>query len=183
MRRSSAILLLTLGSAVVLADDFDYTFVDAGYVRTDIDADDGDGFALSGSYGVTENWHVFVGYQTAGFDFDIDLDGWNAGIGFNTPISDAIDVVADVSYVYAEVDTPFGSADEDGLGIGVGLRAHASDSVELNAGINYVDVGSDSETSLDAGALFNVNERFAVRLAASWDDDVNTYFLGGRLYF
>ena len=34
---------------------------------------DGDGFGLSGSFEVAENWHIIAGYNDLGLDFGVDL--------------------------------------------------------------------------------------------------------------
>lgn len=185
MRRSviaAAVLAVTAGP--VAAEEFSYSFVSAGYSTVDVDGADGDGLGVTGSYAIADNWHIVAGYQGLGYDFDVDFSTLSAGIGYNTPVTDAIDIVAQVSYLYASVDTPLGDDNESGYGLGVGVRAHASEAVELNGSINYADIGDGSgETSLGAGFLFNFTETFAAGVAGSWGDDVSGYSAVARFYF
>ena len=187
MNRFVSFLLLMALSTASAAEGLNYTFIEAGYGRVDIDSPDvdGDGFGLGGSYAISDEFHLFANYSMADFDFNVDLTEFDVGIGFNTPISDGIDVVAKLAYVYAEIDASgFGSADDNGYGLGIGLRALVSPQVELHGGVTYVDLGdSGDDTTLDAGFRFNFNERFSLGLAGAWGDDVSSYTLAGRMYF
>ncbi|MDH4049689.1 MAG: porin family protein [Gammaproteobacteria bacterium] len=187
MNRFVSFMLLMFLSTAGAAEGLNYNFVEVGYAKVDIDSPDvdGDGFGIGGSFAISDEFHLFGNYQMADFDFNVDLTQFDVGIGFNTPIADAIDVVASLAYVYTEVEASgFGSVDDNGFGLGVGLRALVSPQVELHGGVTYVDLSdSGSDTALDAGFRFNFNERFALGLAASWGDDVSIYSLAGRIYF
>lgn len=187
MLRSFCIVLLTVLSSTAFAEGFDYTFVQATYGRVDfndIDAD-GDGFGIAGSVAVHENFHLFAGYQFVGLDFDVDASEFDLGIGFNTPISPNMDIVAQAAFVRAEIDVPLiGSDSENGWGVGLGLRTAPVEQLELNVGVNHVDFGDGGDdTILGAGALYNFNDSFALGLSASWGDDTSAYQIGGRFYF
>ena len=173
------------------ADGFNYNFFNAGYGVTDLDGADGDSLSVDGSFAIADNWHLVAGYGLSTFDeggVDLDTTTIQAGVGYNTPISENIDVIANVSYVYADfdIDTPIGngSADDNGFGLGVGLRAQVSELVELNGGVSYIDlndVGDDTVFSL--GALFNVTETIALGIGGSFSDDADGYSAGVRFYF
>lgn len=184
----SAFVLLTLACSVsAAAKDFDYSYIQLGYGNVEYDDVnvDGDGFGLSGSYSINEDFHVFGGYEAAGLDFGVDATSLAAGIGWHTSLSPAVDLVASVSYQYVELDAPgFGSVDDNGLGLGVGLRFAASDLLELNAGINYVDFSdSGGDTGFGVGGLYSFTDAFALGLGANWSDDASSYTLAGRFYF
>ena len=184
MSRIFVLLLLTFGSGGVMAEGFNYSFVGAGYSSAKVTGETGDGFGIGGSAALSENWHLFAGYETLGFDLDVDVSSLSIGVGFNTPISETIDVVAQVSYLSVEADTPLGTADESGYGIGVGLRAWVSDRVELNGSISYADLGDGADdTAFGAGVQFYVTEQFSIGLGLGFADDVDTYTLGGRFFF
>ena len=181
---------LSAGAAAQGADGasgLKYTFVEVGYGQLSFDDPDvdGDGFGIGGSYALTDQFHLFANYRTASLDFDIDTTDMNVGFGFNSPISDTIDVVATLSYVYVEFDqATFGSADDNGLGGGIGLRALMTPQIELFGGVEYVDLSdSGSDTALGAGIRYNFNEKFAAGLAGDWSDDASSYTLTGRMYF
>jgi len=160
---------------------FSYSYLEASYSRADYDGfgGDADGFGIGASVAISDQFHLFGGYTGTELDNSVDADGWNAGVGFNTPISPNMDAVIRASYVSIEV----GSFEDDGFAIGAGVRVAASEAIELDLGLSYVDTDSGNDTSVDAGFLFNFNDAFAVGVGGSWDDDVSVWSLNGRLYF
>ena len=187
MKRFVSLLLLLGLGGVASADGFNYTYGEIGYGIVEIDDVDvdGDGFGIAGSFAIADEFHIFGGYSTASLDFDIDYNQFEVGFGYNKPISDAVDVVATLSYVNVEVDVPgFGSEDDNGFGIGVGLRGMVAPQVELHGGLEYIDLSdSGSDTGFGAGVRYNFNDQFTMGLSGSWTDDVSQYLLTGRLYF
>ena len=187
MLRSVLVVLLLAFAASASAKDFDYNFFQLSYGNVEYDDVnvDGDGFGLSGSYAINEDFHIFGGYQAAGLDFGIDATSLGAGLGWHTTLSPVVDLVASVSYQYVELDASgFGSVDDNGLGLGVGLRFAASELLELNAGISYVDFSdSDGDTGFGVGGLYSFTDAFALGLSADWSDDASSYTLSGRFYF
>lgn len=180
------IVFLAVSAAAVAQDDFSYSYVTGSYSRADYDDFnlDGDGLGVGVSVAINESFHVFGSYTGVDLDANVDASGWQAGVGFNTPISDQMDVVVTLAYVTAEVDLPgFGTVDDDGLGLGVGLRAMVSDKIELDGDISYVDTDSGSDASLGAGFLFYATNTIAVGVSGRWDDDVSVWSLNGRIYF
>src|SRR5687767_4853597 len=72
-------------------DPFDYTYVELGYAETEFDVAgggdlDGDGFTLTGSLQLSDDWHAFAAYGNADLDFGIDLDTWQIGAGYRYPL-------------------------------------------------------------------------------------------------
>jgi len=168
------------------AEGFRYSFVSASYSTADYDNlnADGDGLGVGVSLEISESFHVFGAYSGTDLDSGVDADGWNAGVGFHTPISEAMDVVVNLSYVSTEVTHPvFGKIENDGFAVGGGVRAAASEWIELNAGLTYADLDRGNDTSLEAGFLFSATDNFAIGVSGSWDDDVSVYSLNARLYF
>jgi hypothetical protein len=188
MWRSFAVLGLFSLSGAALAEDFDYSFIEASYGQVEFDDFDvdGDAFGLGGSYALSDRFHLFGSYDMADFDAGVDFNGLQAGIGFNSPVSDTVDLVASVAYVNSEVEAPgFGSVDDNGYGLGLGLRAMLTPMLEVDGGIDYVDYGGDSDgdTAFGAGFLYHFTESVAVGLSGGWGDDTNTYALNGRFSF
>ena len=184
------LLFLTMGLTTGLAGaaraEFNYDWIGVTYNNVDFDDldVDGDGFGFDVTLGIAENYHLFGGAETADLDFNVDLTSWRAGIGFNTPLSEAVDVIAQLSYENLEIDTSIGDADDNGFGLGVGVRVEATNLVELNGAIRYVDFSdSGDDAAFDAAVLFNLTESFTIGLNGTFDDDVNTYRLAGRYYF
>ena len=208
MRTLSTCFLIALAAVVLsrpagAADGPRYTYVDAGWVHTEVDVDgfsgddpDGDGFELDGSFAVTDMFHLFAGYSDSeldvdafGFGVDVDYSTLTVGGGVNYPLNETIDLVGQLAYVDAEVevDAPgFGSASEDesGYGLGAGLRAMITEVFELNGGISYVDLGDDADdTAFSVGAVYSFTPMVAGQAGISFGDDVTAYGLGVRLYF
>ena len=177
-----AVSILLLSSlAIAQQDGFSYSYLQASYHRADYDGfgGDADGFGIGASVAIAEQFHLFGGYTGTELDNGIDADGWQAGVGFNTPISPNMDAVVRASYVSVDV----GPFDDDGFALGAGVRVAASEAIELELGLSYVDTDTGNDTSVEAGFLFNIDESFAVGVGGSWDDDVSVWSLNGRLYF
>jgi hypothetical protein len=187
MLRSSLVLLLLVFSASASAQGFDYNYLQLNYGNVDLDDTslDGDGIGMSGSYAINPDWHVFGDYQTAGLDFGVDVSRFGAGIGYNTEMSDIVDLFARFSYQYFELDEPGLPGDDDtGYGFGIGMRYAANEDLELNAGIDFVDYGDGGDdTAVSIGGLYSFNDAFALGLGGSWSDDISSYTLSGRFYF
>ncbi|HET6628668.1 MAG TPA: outer membrane beta-barrel protein [Woeseiaceae bacterium] len=186
MWRSLMFLAAFSISGAAYAEGFDYSFIEGSYGQVqfdDLDVD-GDGLSIGGSYAVSDNFHVFGGYETGDFDFGVDLNTMQAGVGYNMPVSDAVDVVASLAYVNMEVEAAgLGSVDDNGYEMGVGLRAMASPQFELSGEISYLDLGDGSDTGFGAGFLYHFSESFAAGLSGDWNEDFSTYALNGRFSF
>jgi len=93
------VLIILVLTATTLAEGFDYDFVSGAYGQIDFDDFnvEGDVYGLGLSIGIADNIHMFADYQASDFDFGPDVSEWSAGIGINTPISDDMDVVAQLS--------------------------------------------------------------------------------------
>ena len=185
MSRSSLAILLMVFAVSASAEDFDYSFAQANYSQIDIDgAGDGDLLGLDLSFAISDSFHLVGGFGTGDVDTplgDIDVTAWHAGLGFNTELSQTIDLVARLSYVYDELELAGVSVDDSGIGLGLGLRFAVSDRVQANAGIDYDDVSEETGISLDF--QFSLTDSFAVGLGGSWSDDTTGYGVGGRWYF
>lgn len=186
LRSTLAILVLAFATSAS-AKDFDYDYFQLSYGNVEFDDVnvDGDGFGLSGSYSLNEDFHVFAGYEAAGLDFGIDATTLGAGLGWHTTLSPVVDLVASISYQYVELDAPgFGSVDDNGLGLGVGLRYAATDVLELDAGISHVDLSDGGgDTGFGVGGLYSFTDAFELGLSASWSDETTSFTLAGRFYF
>ena len=185
MLRSILVVLLGVISASVNAQGYSYNYVQGSYGRVDLDGPgldaDGDGFGLSASFAIDDNFHLFGEYQTADFNFGVDFDLLELGAGYHTSISPNLDVYANLGYL--ELDTNVGG-DDDGFLIGMGLRGAVSEAVELFGGLVYGDFDtSEGDTRATAGFMLALNSTFGVGLKASFWDDVNIFQINARMYF
>ncbi len=192
MLRSSLFVLILALSASASAEKFDYNYLYLGYGNTDFDIvnADGDGFTVGGSFAISDSIHAFAGYDTADLESVVDLNRLKVGIGYNTGLSDTVDMYARLSYETIDFDLPVillppgTDTDDSGYGLSVGVRFAASDDLELNAGlrrVDYSDLGDD--TGIEAGGVYSFNETWSLGLQGEFSDDVSTYALSGRFYF
>ncbi|MGA1370492.1 MAG: outer membrane beta-barrel protein [Pseudomonadales bacterium] len=183
-------LLVILGCPIAWADDGPgYTYIDLGYIRTDIDDLDEnlDSLGLAASVAMTENFYLFADYEDGSAEIgniDIDANTFDAGLGVNLALTDTVDLFGEASYVRAELEAgEFGDVDESGYGLSAGLRAMVLPQLELNAGLSYVDIDGLDDTSIDVGAVWRFTDVIALILGASFADDANSYGAGVRFYF
>lgn len=186
MRRSIWLIGLVTMPLAVRADGFDYTFVEGGLLNTEIDAGlldvEGDGFGLGGSFVIADNIHILASYSDEDYDFGIDGNSLSIGAGFNTGLSQDLDLVAHLSYVSAEVNAGAVSLDEDGYSLGAGIRARTGNSIELEAGLDYVDL-DESDTVLRVGGRYYFNDSFAVGASFADTDGGLSWMIGLRAEF
>ena len=182
MKHAKSLLTLLVLPLASYADDFDYTFVDAGFVNTEVDVGpfnvDGDGIGIQGSFAIQDNLQIVASYTDIDYDFGVDGSVLTVGLGFNTGLNDNLDFVADISYVDAEVSSGLASADETGYEIGAGIRARTGQKVELEAGLSYIDLDS-SDTVLKVGGRYYFSDAFALSAGFSDNDDGLSWTIGG----
>jgi hypothetical protein len=180
-----AIASLALLPVAGQAADIGYSFVQAAYVSTDFDDFDetADGFVLSGSIEVAENFFIYADYADQSLDFDgrdVDATAFSVGGGYAYPVSESMDLVGSIGYVSAETH----GFDDDGYELAVGLRAMAMEQLELNGSIGYVDLSdSGDSTALSVGALWYFLPQFALGASVGFSDDADSYGIGVRWDF
>jgi len=166
--------------------DMSYSAFDISYLL-DVELDggaDGDGFEIGGSYELTDKFYVFGEWQDTSLDFGIDGEQLELGGGFHTPLSNTVDFVATLSYINAEFENNFGSADDDGLALGGGVRARLSDSFELNGAVRFVDFDeSGNDTGFTVGGRWYFADNMAITAQADFFDEVDVLGIGFRAEF
>ena len=171
------------------AAEFTYTNVEASFIDVEFDAGigtiDGDGYRFSGSYQMNANAFLHGKWEEMDFGFGLDGTEYAFGAGYRHGLSNTLDLVATASYVHAKVDVGgLGSYDDDGLGLGGGVRAQIAPSFQVEAMLRYVNLDdSGSDTGVDLLGRYYFNERYALTLSTSFDDDVDTLSLGFRAEF
>jgi outer membrane protein with beta-barrel domain len=168
--------------------EFSYSYVEIGYDEIDFDVPavggiDGDGLTVSGSYELTDEWHIFAAYGTNDLDFDIDLDTLAIGAGYVFPLNQDVDIYGRVLYIDQEVDVPgFGDVGDDGLGLQGRIRARMTPELELEGGVQYIDVG-DSDTSLQVAARYHFTEVFSAGIGLTFGGDADAIGVNARFQF
>lgn len=181
--------LLIIGALLPLTgiaqERLDYTFVEVSYLDAERDVGpfdaDGDGLALKGSLSLTDSIFAFAGYST--YDYGaLDADSYDIGAGMRWALQPELDLFADVSWVHAEIDTPFGGDDDDGLGLGVGLRSRVHQDIEVQGSIRHVAL-DDSNTYLSLAGRYYFTDDVAVGFGLDFDDDNTGWNIGLRAEF
>lgn len=187
MLRSVLFFVVFTLAATAAAEDLNYTFLQGSFERVEIDASgfEGDTLGLNGSYALSDNVHIFGGFGLTDFDLDVERTSLDIGIGYNTPISETVDLVGTLSYVSQEFDAPGQtSIDDNGYGLGLGLRAVLSESIEVNGGLEYIDLNDfGDDTAFVAGLRYHLNDMVSFGLGGQWADDTDTYLIDGRFGF
>ena len=183
----ASLLLATIATLSVAAHaaETSYSFVDAGYLTTDIDgiSDRADGFLLRGSLEVTDRVFVFAGYSSQSID-GLDVEDYGIGVGYAWPITEGADIYGKAGYVRAEADLAGFSLEDDGYSLGVGIRGRVLDRLELEGAVNYTDLSDlGDDTTLAAAARWYFIEQFAVGVEAVLGEDATSYGIGLRWNF
>jgi hypothetical protein len=186
-----ALLAATLAFAPLLvrAEGPSYSFVEAGYIVTDIDDFDEefDGFGIGGSFEFVENWFLYASYldQTAEIsNVDIDATGFDVGFGYAFPLTDTMDLYGKLGYTEVEIEVFDESVDDDGYALSLGLRARVIEQLELEGAVNYVDLSdSGDDTSLGLAARWYFMPQFALGIEGAFGDDANSYGVSARWEF
>ena len=203
LNRSNRLLVPGLALAVSLAmgpattahaEGIDYTYVELGYVTTDLDGigTDLDGFVLRGSFEVTDNWFLYARYLDQGVSVggvDFDAKQYGLGGGYAWSFADNMDLYGRIGYTEVELDASGGgfggvSVDDDGYELGVGIRARPTELLELEGAVNYVDLSdAGDDTSFGVAARWFITDVFALGVEGEFADDAETYGVALRLQF
>jgi len=162
-----------------------YSYVEGGYVRTNIDGigKDADGFLVRGSVELTDEFFLFAGYIDQGV-YGVDIKQYGVGVGYAWSMTDTTDLYGKAGYVKAEADYAGFGLDDDGYSLGIGIRSFVTRNLELEAAVNYVDLSdSGDDTTFGAGARWYFTEHFALGVEAEVGDDATSYGIGLRWSF
>ena len=177
-------LLLAAAPLAAQAEDMSYSYVDLGWLSTDIDnGPTADGFGLRGSIGFAENFFAFAEYsnqQVSG----VDVDQYAVGLGGRFGISENVDLVGRAGYIKADASSGGFSIDDDGYLVSAGIRGRVADGFELEGHVIHRDFGGGSDdTSVAVGGRYFFTENFAVGAEYEMADDANTILAGVRFAF
>jgi len=165
-----------------------YTYVELGYDKHDFDVErapdsiDGTGFTLSGSFRVSDNWHVYGSYGNADVDFGIDIDTWVLGLGYNYSLNPKLDLYGRVLYIDQSADSGSFSSHDNGLGVQLRIRGRVNEKVELEGGIQYVDVAS-SDTSLQGSVRYYFSRSLSAGVGITFGGDADGLGVNVRYSF
>lgn len=183
MKRSllAVTLLAALPFAASAAEGVSYNYVQGGYIATNGDNNaDADGFGIGASVAVHPNFYIFGSYNQQEVDnTNIDIDQWNAGVGYNYGINDKVDLITGVSYEKLDDGR---NLNLDGYTAEVGVRAALGTMVE-----GYVKAGYSDFERLDGdfygrlGAQVKFNQNWGISGDVKFADGDTQWFVGPRL--
>lgn len=171
--------------AVPLEDDkpsFSYTFVEANYLWTDLDAIDEslDGWEVRASLELFLNFFVQGSYAQVKDQEDLHL--YRVGLGWHFDLGNTLDVYGIVSAAGVELEDSVNNFDEDGLAAEAGARFLLTDKLELNGRGLWEDI-EDSEVGAGLGARWYLTHALSIGVNADSIDSTETYAAGIRFQF
>lgn len=176
----AALPAIGLAANASAADGLSYNYVQGGYVATNTDAADADGWGGEASVAVSENFHVFGGYNSQELDnTSFDVENWRAGLGYNHPVSSNTDLVTRVAYENYQVDVA--GFDEDAWSAEVGVRSALATNLE-----GYAMAGYEDGDNFDDGAYGRLGGQY--KFTPNWgitgdvklSDGDQQWFVGPR---
>jgi Ax21 family sulfation-dependent quorum factor len=189
MKRSPFTLALALAAALPFAasaaEGVSYNYVQGGYVATNGDGADADGFGIDGSVAVHPNFHLFGGYANQEIDdTNIDFDQWRVGVGYNLEVSPRADLLARVAYEKFDAGRDFfgNRIEADGYSVEVGVRSALTTNLEGYALAGYEDYGSNADDFYGRlGAQYKFNPNWGISGDVKIADGDTQWFVGPRL--
>ena len=157
-----------------------YNYVQGGYVGSNTDAGDTDGWGLGGSVAVHPNVHIFGNYAKHDIDgVSANFDQWRVGVGYNKSISPKADFVANIAYDKYDAG---GNLDFDGYSAEAGVRGALMPKLEGYALLGYEDGGDfDGDAYGRLGATVKFNQTWGVNADVKLVDGDTQYFIGPRI--
>ena len=172
-------LFASLPFAASAADGINYNYVQGGYVRTDTDGGDADGWGLKGSAALTPNFHVFADYGSQDIkNSSASFDQWRVGVGYNRQISQHADLLTRVAYEKFDAGN---GLETDGYSVEAGVRGAMTPMLEGYALAGYED-GDDYEGDFYGrlGAQVKFNQNWGVAADVKFVEGDRQWFVGPR---
>jgi hypothetical protein len=167
-------VLLSSASAVVDAEEIDYSWIEADYVHVSPDdADSVDGARVRSSGAVGEHFNVIAGWSHTD-----DSRAWYAGFGYHAPVSEGVDLYAELAF---EKDTAF---DEHAYIGRIGVHAELAPAFEASAAVAYSkSQHGESGSEFAVEALYKLNPTWGLVAEASIGEDEKSCVVGVRMSF
>jgi len=185
--QTAVALLIVSAATPALAGDFDYNYLEAGWLHTGLTSDHetGDGFDVAGSAALGANYHAFAQVGDQDFGHGFRLYTYEVGAGFNRSLASGLDLVGNASYVRGQNDV-HGAPNftDEGWSLAMQLRGQLAEQVELDGGIKYTDLHqAGSATTFNIDGLFFLAKNLTAIAGLSFNDQGNVLRLGVRYSF
>lgn len=209
------VLLAVLPAAFMLSDnaaaDFQYTYLQASYVRVDVEFGipavndtSSTGPAIEGSYEINDNIVVGASYAsssadtTANFEvggrgtLELDTTGYRIFGLYHMPLNEQADYLVGGYYNKYEIEAtgPNGpvaelNSDGDGKSIFAGIRYQLNEAIELQGLVDYDLDAEDGEDEISFGitGLYAIAPTLSVGATYQPDDSGDSLAINLRKYF
>lgn len=165
----AAVAALALPVAAIAADsnddmfaadkNFSYTYGQFGYTDRDFDGASADGFEIEGSFELTDMLFVVGGYSDLSGDGDSST--LNLGVGAAIGLNENLDGYAQFNFLQNDL----GPIDDTGYGLEFGVRSMIAEQVELFGDLKYVDIYEDTDTILELGGRYWMDDNLGFSLS------------------
>ena len=147
----AALLVVAAVASPALAREFEYNYLEAGWVQSKINSSDNstaNGAGISGSAALGDYAHIFGDYAYQEFGHALHIHTYEAGGGFNRTVGDGLDLLGEASYVHGAADDEASGSTvgKNGWSVSVLLRYRLIEPLEVDGGVKYVDL-SQAEAS------------------------------------
>ncbi|MCY3001231.1 MAG: hypothetical protein NTV21_05450 [Planctomycetota bacterium] len=181
-----------------------YTYLEVGYLSTDVDRFDESTDAVYGrlSIDLVDLVYVFADYAAESIDDvsqggssgDVDSDQYGLGVGVHMNVAPDLDVLGEAAWLYSDLSSrQISNLDDTNNGWTAfgGVRwlvlPWPTGGLELNGGVRWTDLptllSDDKVISWEAGARAHFIEFLSVGLRLQLQEDDRTYAINARLSF
>lgn len=166
-----------------VCEEISYNYIQGSYMSISVNPDEedfnGDGFGLSGSFGISNNLALTVGYSEINFDriFGVDFDRTELALGFiaHMKASSEADLFVGLEGFsrVAKASNGFTTFKQDDFGnkISAGIRNKILKNLELNISVVRSDVFDHSIVSFVLGAQLYANKKYSLGAYLSSSDE------------
>ncbi|MDH3620992.1 MAG: hypothetical protein OER91_08885 [Gammaproteobacteria bacterium] len=161
-------------------NDLSYTYAELRFV--DVDTNGGDGFKLGGSFALNGPWIVVGSITDLDFNNNVDASIFEVGGGYIWQYNADFDLIATLSLVRSDFDTPGGGGDDTGLAISGGFRGLIMPQIEIRGSVNHVNL-DNSDTYLELAGDYYFTDQIAAGVSVELAGDTDVITVGARWFF
>lgn len=176
----AASLLLAIPFAASAADGRNYNNVEFGYLYSDVQGPNADGFGLRGSFAVAPNFHLFGEASRQDIDHSpFDYNQYRLGVGYNRALNSKVDLVGRVAYERFDADW----FKDNGKSVEVGLWSNLLPQLDGHAYVGYEDYNRSNSNDFYGrlGLQYTINQNWSASADVKFVDGDSQWFVGPRL--
>lgn len=156
----SLALVLACAPFAASAGELSYSYVEAGYSKTNLDVGigdiDADGFAIKGAMAFGDKFHGAIGMHKDTVEGE-DLAPWELTGGYHHTLGKGTDLIAEASYIGFNSRLGGENFHNDGYRAAVGVRSAIGSHFELGGKVTWTDIENMDDV---VGANVNAQVKF-----------------------